>query len=445
MWNHEIAKLGDDEYTSTSSLRDTPAWQVFSDQQPVVAWDLLDNASQHCRHLQDNVVCDGECPNIFWKILTWAKIIAIKVARSYYAFPAVLILIPLVFGVLVGFWFGRRSSNQSSFLQRKSSWKGLLCLRFLGTFCTSLLSPFASSTRHSDCSGGQQREQDSPSQELLKQISLSGETIEGESDDGAAQLQQRESRTRQALQQMSCERESGVPLEQVPQHIAIIMDGNRRYGRETHGDATRGHWEGSRKLLELTKWCQAEGIRVVTVYAFSTENWHRDAAEVAALMSIFLRYAQELRVVALEQSIRVRVLSTATAPIPAAVRQGLERLQHDTRHGHGLLVNVCLSYGSRGEIVGACRDLVRECSRGELQVDDITEEVFADRLLTGTLPDPDILIRTSGEVRISNFLLWQLAYSELFFLEKKWPEMEKEDLLDIIRTYAKGRKRRFGK
>lgn len=163
-------------------------------------------------------------------------------------------------------------------------------------------------------------------------------------------------------------------------------------------------------------------------------------------MSLFVQYCEELRVESLRRNIRVRVLSTETARIPMAVKVGLQKLEHDTQHcAGGLQMNICLSYGSRGEIVNACRDLAVDCVAGNLKPEQITEDTFQKRLLTGHCGDVDVLIRTSGEIRISNYLLWQLAYSEMFFLSKNWPELEKYDLLEVIRNYAKGRNRRYGK
>jgi len=275
-------------------------------------------------------------------------------------------------------------------------------------------------------------------------------------------LERRESEAREDLRgDRDARCESGVDEADLPVHVAVVMDGNRRYGRARYGDdevggegnleaavaaAARGHWEGSRKLLEFAKWCIAEKIKVLTVFAFSTENWNRDQREVTALMDLFARYCVELREEAVSRNIRVRVLSTETSRIPPRVAEGLERLQADTaRCDGGLTLNLCLSYGGRGDIVRACRQLVGDCEAGRLDADGIDERAFGRALLSHGCPDPDILIRTSGEIRLSNFLLWQLAYSELFFVDRHWPELKKDDLLRVIRSYAKTRRRRFGK
>merc|ERR1712238_564850 len=212
------------------------------------------------------------------------------------------------------------------------------------------------------------------------------------------------------------QRESGIPLSDVPQHIAVIMDGNRRYGRAKYGSATRGPWDGSKILVEFAKWCIAEGVSTLTVYAFSTENWNRHPTEVKALMGIICKYCDELRVEALHRGISIRVLSTETEKIPEDVAAGIQRMVEETKHCDKFTLNICLSYGSRGEIVNACKAI-----------------------------SSDVIIRTSGEYRLSNFLLWQSAYSEFFFLEKQWPELKKEDLLHVIKEFGRGRKRRFGK
>jgi undecaprenyl diphosphate synthase len=257
---------------------------------------------------------------------------------------------------------------------------------------------------------------------------------------------QREENARQDLRsdrESVCE--SGVDADRVPKHVAIIMDGNRRYGKQVYGNATSGHWDGSRKVLQVAKWCIAENVRVLTVFAFSTENWRREPTEVASLMALFVKYCEELRVEAIRRNIRVRILSTDASKVPAHVKAGFDKLQSDTEHCEGGLdMNICLSYGSRGELVSACRELAKECVAGNRDADSISEEDVQGALLTRHTCDPDVLIRTSGEERISNFLLWQLAYTELFFLDKHWPEFEKDDLLKVIRTFASGRERRYG-
>jgi undecaprenyl diphosphate synthase len=256
---------------------------------------------------------------------------------------------------------------------------------------------------------------------------------------------ERDEQTRLELRANESTRESGVDLECVPGHIAVIMDGNRRYGKSKYGNATRGHWDGSKTLIEFTKWCIAEGVQALTVYAFSTENWDRDPSEVSALMSIFCKYCEELRVEALQRGIRIHVLSTDDARIPSDVREGIHRMVSQTKHCDKFTINICLSYGSRGEIVNACKSITQDVIDGLININQIEAKVLQEKMLTKHCCDPDIIIRTSGEERLSNFLLWQSAYSELFFLKKPWPELEKEDLIEVIRGFAQGRKRRYGK
>lgn len=226
---------------------------------------------------------------------------------------------------------------------------------------------------------------------------------------------------------------------------SVIMDGNRRYGKAKYGSVTKGHWDGSKTLVDFSKWCLAEGVEILTVYAFSTENWNRSASEVSVLMQIFCKYCDELRVEALERGIRLQVLSTETEQIPPDVAFGIERMVNETKHCNNLTMNICLSYGSKGEILNACKAIANDVNEGVIKPSEITETTFERKLLTGGCPDPDLILRTSGEFRLSNFLLWQLAYAEMFFLDKQWPELTKADLLGVIREYAINRKRRFGK
>ena len=249
----------------------------------------------------------------------------------------------------------------------------------------------------------------------------------------------------------------------VPGHIAIIMDGNRRHGKDVYGDATRGHADGGRTLSRVIDWCLELGVQVVTVYAFSTENWNRDPAEIDLLMNIFEREAEEILRESLQRGVRVRVLSSQPERLPASVRQKFAQLERETESGERLVLNLCVSYGGRDEIVGACRRVAARVESGELRSDDINESVLGQEMLTARCApgsvngrvvgserkdmqshDPDVVIRTSGERRLSNFLLWQVAYSELIFIEKHWPAVQRADFLEVLQEYSR-RKRRFGK
>jgi undecaprenyl diphosphate synthase len=240
-------------------------------------------------------------------------------------------------------------------------------------------------------------------------------------------------------------RESGVDPAKLPKHIAVIMDGNRRYGRKYYGNGSLGHLDGGKKSIEFIEWCSTEGVENITLYAFSSENWNRPKAEVDALMALFERFLREdLLPVLYNRKIRCTHLMSHREKVPARVLEATEQLRIATKDFGPSTLNVCMSYGSRPEIINATQKIAQECCAGNLKPSDITEEVFSNHLMTAGLPEPEIMMRTSGEYRISNFLLWQCAYSEFFFLNCDWPELEKEDLLDVLRQYANGRHRRFG-
>jgi undecaprenyl diphosphate synthase len=437
----------------------------------------VDNASHRCSasyYETCSMACDndsdGSCSSsailILLKILRWIKLIVLKLARSYYALPILLVALPLMVGLLVGFYCGRRyEEKQQKSLKRKqpkndsnsiSSMLSLVGWMLISYFAPPTMgvlhkhndNPRSENPTEAKVTATNTTTMSTVKQEQKQQQQDTPETQQDfpETREG---MEEREQTVRCALRsddETVCE--SGVDAARVPRHVAVIMDGNRRYGRATYGEdkAAAGHWDGSRKVLEFAKWCIAEHVQVLTVYAFSTENWKRDPVEVATLMALFVQYCEELRVESIRRNIRVRVLSTETTLIPSAVKKGLHRLEEGTKHcTGGLQMNICLSYGSRGEIVNACRDIARDCANKEMTVDQISEETFQQRLLTKHCGDVDVLIRTSGEIRISNYLLWQLAYAEMFFVSKNWPELEKSDLLEVIRSYANGRQRRFGK
>jgi tritrans,polycis-undecaprenyl-diphosphate synthase [geranylgeranyl-diphosphate specific] len=230
----------------------------------------------------------------------------------------------------------------------------------------------------------------------------------------------------------------------VPGHVAIIMDGNRRFAEELGLDGSRGHQEGRNKLEELLGWCLELGIRNLTVYAFSTENFARSGEEVRELMKLFERSFREVgddkRVH--EHKIRVRVLGQRDL-LPSAVQEAVEYAEGRTKDYANYSFNVCVAYGGREEILNALRAVAAKVKNGDLMLQDIDERLFAQHLYTAEIPDPDLILRTSGEERISNFLLWQLAYSELYFTDVYWPGIRKIDFLRAIRSYQQ-RKRRLG-
>lgn len=408
----------------------------------------FDNASLLCANLDlDN----GDGEGVMHVFLRWMKIVVLKLVRSYYALPIILVVLPMLIGLFIGFWVGRKSESnrktEAAVAKSHETSNSPFVFR-LGSWVTGKLFPHTSFVRLWAMKDPVMKGSMSLWEERHRRSSrISSATLRKEFPETSAEMAELEDTTRAQLQESrEAARESGVDLKHIPKHVAVIMDGNRRYGKAVYGNATAGHWDGSKKVLEFAKWCIEERIPILTVYAFSSENWHRDPAEVAALMDLLSKYSEELRQEAIERGIRVKILSTDNNRIPQHVKTALKRLENDTAYCIGSLeMNICLSYGSRGEIVGACRTLAEECLAGKLEIEDITEEKFQMSLLTGHHPDPDVMIRTSGEVRLSNFLLWQLAYSEFFFVDVNWPAFEKDDLLNVIRTFAEGRKRRFGK
>eukprot|EP01039_Chlorochromonas_danica_P003520 gene3520-3856_t len=233
---------------------------------------------------------------------------------------------------------------------------------------------------------------------------------------------------------------SKVDAKKLPKHIAVIMDGNRRFGREVHNDPLQGHWNGMQTFIDFIQWCQDFGVEALTAYAFSTENWHRDEKEIQVLMSLFIKYAESFREEAMKRNIRVKIISTDFGRLPQAVQTAVRGLEECSAKNTGFLVNFCLSYGAHGEIVQAVQRLCMKVQNGEMTVDAISEETVTEELLVGP---PDCLIRTSGEFRLSNFLLWQMAYTELFFVDKYWPQLTKQDLEEVLLEYVH-RQRRFG-
>lgn len=221
------------------------------------------------------------------------------------------------------------------------------------------------------------------------------------------------------------------------------MDGNRRFGRARFGSVGLGHEHGGQTLQNFVDWSIAAGVKTLTVYAFSTENWSRSPSEIATIIRIFWKYTTKMLTDALEKNIRVNVLATDPDSVPSHLLSHFRKLEAATAHCDGFVLNLCVSYGSRGEIVNACKSIATDVQSGAIGVQDVTEAELSKRMLTGA-SEPDLMIRTSGEVRLSNFLLWQLAYAEMVFVDKCWPELEKHDFDDILLEFAR-RKRRFGK
>jgi len=228
----------------------------------------------------------------------------------------------------------------------------------------------------------------------------------------------------------------------VPRHIAIIMDGNGRWARERGLPRIRGHEEGAESVRTVLRTCGENGVKYLTLYAFSTENWKRPKAEVAALMKLLERFLRKEAAELMEQNVRLQAIGRI-ADLPDACQRELNRVIALTAGNTSTTLVLALSYSGRLEIIDAARSIARAVREGRLDEAMIDPEEFSKHLYTHCYPDPDLLIRTSGEMRISNFLLWQLSYTEIYVTKKLWPDFRKPDLLDAIADYSK-RQRRYG-
>lgn len=229
----------------------------------------------------------------------------------------------------------------------------------------------------------------------------------------------------------------------IPDHIAVIMDGNGRWARARGLPRYRGHAAGMASVREVIEGAIEAGVGALTLFAFSQENWDRPAREVSALMALLQRYVKKEREELREQGVEVRVFG-ALDRLAAGPRRAVAEIEEATRGGTALALNLMISYGGRMEIARAARRLAEEVAAGRLQPEDVDEEAVSARLFTATIPDPDLLIRTSGEQRISNFMLWQLAYTELYITPTLWPDFTREQLFGAILEYQR-RERRFGR
>ena len=228
----------------------------------------------------------------------------------------------------------------------------------------------------------------------------------------------------------------------LPVHIAIIMDGNRRWARQRNLDVKTGHKEGAKTLENIVRYAKKVGIKYITVYAFSTENWKRSEEEVGALMLLLQAYLDSYAKRADTEGIKVKVLGDISV-LPKGMQNTIGKLEERTKDNTDINFNIALNYGGRDEIVKAVRKISEKVKNGELNVEDINEEIISDNLYTSGMPDPDVVVRTSGEMRTSNFLPWQIVYSEFIIDEKNWPEFSEEDLDKVIEIYQK-RNRKFG-
>jgi undecaprenyl diphosphate synthase len=229
----------------------------------------------------------------------------------------------------------------------------------------------------------------------------------------------------------------------VPAHVAIIMDGNGRWAQERGQPRVSGHQEGMKAVKRAVEAAGELGVGVLSLYAFSQENWSRPRGEIEALMELLRRYIESERRELLERGVQVRVMGQLDR-LSTGARAALAKLIQDTAGGDRLILNLGISYGGRWEIARAARVLARRVAAGELEADAIDEQRFATALATVGLPDPDLLIRTSGEFRISNFLLWQIAYTEIHVTEVLWPDFSQDDFYEAVYDFQR-RERRFGK
>lgn len=227
----------------------------------------------------------------------------------------------------------------------------------------------------------------------------------------------------------------------IPAHIAIIMDGNGRWAKARGMNRSMGHQQGVVAVREITTACSNLGVKFLTLYTFSTENWNRPADEVAALMSLILTSLEEE--LFMKNNVRLRIIGDLTR-VPQVVQDSILALQQRTSVNTGMTMVIALSYSSRWEITKAVQDIANEVKTGTLNPEDIKEEMIAQHLTTNFMPDPDLLIRTGGEVRLSNYLLWQCAYTEFYFCDTFWPDFHEEDLCQAI-AWFQNRERRFGK
>lgn len=229
----------------------------------------------------------------------------------------------------------------------------------------------------------------------------------------------------------------------IPQHIAIILDGNGRWAKKRFMPRNYGHAQGSKAVEQICEDAYNLGVKYLTVYAFSTENWARPEDEVESLMKLLRNYMKDCIKRTTKNNMRVRVLGDKTG-LPEDLRESIQHLEETSASNTGLNFNIALNYGSRDEMVRAMKRMATDVKEGNMSIDQISEQVFSSYLDTKDIPDPDLLIRTSGEQRLSNYLLWQLAYTEFYFTDVLWPDFDKKELIKAIEYYT-SRDRRFGK
>ncbi len=230
--------------------------------------------------------------------------------------------------------------------------------------------------------------------------------------------------------------------ENIPRHIALILDGNRRWAKAHKLPIKLGHKKGAETLEKIVKYANKIGIKYITAYAFSTENWKRSEDEVSALMTLLKYYLDDYSERADMENIKVTIIGEKEG-LNSKLQASIERVMKRTENNTGVNFIICLNYGGRLEITRATQKIAQKVKNGEIDIDDIDEEMLSQNMYTANIPDPDLMIRTSGELRTSNFLPWQLVYSEFLFVDKLWPDFSEEDLDDAIEEYQK-RNRKFG-
>ena len=233
-----------------------------------------------------------------------------------------------------------------------------------------------------------------------------------------------------------------IDTNNMPKHIGIIMDGNRRWAKEKKIDPKLGHKAGAEKLEQIAQFANDIGIKYLTVYAFSTENWKRTEEEVGALMALLKSYVYKMLKKQESNNIRINILGDIER-LDNGLKNSIKKILEETKNNTGLTLNIAFNYGGRDEITKAVKKIAQKAIDKEIDVDKIDESTISDNLYTVGQPDPDLLIRPGGEQRISNFLLWQLAYTEMVFITKYWPDFEEEDLIEAIFEFQ-NRNRKFG-
>jgi undecaprenyl diphosphate synthase len=234
----------------------------------------------------------------------------------------------------------------------------------------------------------------------------------------------------------------GIEPQQIPRHIAIIMDGNGRWATKRGLPRFEGHRQGGKTVERIVQYCLELGVECLTLYSFSLQNWRRPKEEVDFLMWLYAQYLVKIRPMLMDNNVRLVHLGLASQ-LPESVQTALSETVSMTAANTGMVLALALNYGSRTEIVEAVKKIVKKCTDGQLAVEDIDEQCITAHLDTAGLPDPDLVIRTSSELRISNFLLWQISYSEFYVTETLWPDFDKADIDKAVKAFA-GRSRRFG-